>query len=72
MPLQEHMTLVNGVAIFFFDGILLCGWRLPDVSMVVRLIRYYRQTSNSSTSKDASLLPRPERDKERVRTEPKL
>jgi len=34
------VTLVDGVAGFFFNGIaLLCGWRLPGVSTLVRLRR---------------------------------
>ena len=40
MPLEVHMTLVDGVTGFFFNGIaLLCGWRLPGVSILVRLRR---------------------------------
>ena len=34
MLLEVHMTLVNGVARLFFNGILVCGWRLPGVSML--------------------------------------
>ena len=39
MLLEIHMTLVNGVARLFLNGILLCGWRLPSVSIVVRMRR---------------------------------
>jgi hypothetical protein len=40
MRFEIHVTLVDGVTGFFFNGIaLLCGWRLPGVSIVVRLRR---------------------------------
>jgi len=35
MLLQVHMTLVDGVARLFFNGIPLCAWRLPGVSIGV-------------------------------------
>ena len=40
MLFEIHVTLVDGVTGFFFNGIaLLCGWRLPSVSIVTRLKR---------------------------------
>jgi hypothetical protein len=39
MLLEVHMALEDGVARLFFNGVLLCGWKLPGVGIVVRLRR---------------------------------
>ena len=39
MLFEIPVTLVDGVTRFFFNGIALCGRRLPSVSIVIRLRR---------------------------------
>jgi hypothetical protein len=67
MRFEIHVTLVDGVTGFFFNGMaLLCRWRLPGVNTLSRL----RREKPNSISGDTSLPPRPECHHHEVRTEP--
>ena len=62
-----HVTLVDGVAGFFFNGIaLVCGWRLLDVNTLPALTK----KKPTSISGDILLPPRPEWHQHEIRTEP--